>query len=201
MRMQRRIFFCILIFLSVVKNVSAQEYEGCAGNGPIYSRFIPQQGNVFTNHSQLLGWAASGSFGLWGTPLVPGTAYAGIFLPQHFDYDNNSSLKMNGYLLHAPLAGVRMFDHKNWLDLVGEFGLTAGRWKMTGENSKSTNPFWCPTIALQPRVMVGPILLSCRLEYDYDISRSPWKLKSGDAHLQALHQTGFYPSVMVGIDW
>lgn len=201
MRNQRRIFFCILGFLSILKNVSAQPYEGCAGNGPVYSLFFPQQQQSIHSPSQFIGWGASGYFFFFGVPIVPGTTYAGIFLPQDIEIAPGKPGKLHGYLLHTPLTGFICLDHKEGFDLVSEFGLTAGRWKMTGENSKSTNPFWCPTIALQPRVMIGPILLSCRLEYDYDISRSPWKLKSGDAHLQALHQTGFYPSVMVGIDW
>ena len=55
-------------------------------------------------------------------------------------------------------------------------GLNTGRLLIKSASYKTQkNPFFSPALFLNPRILIGKVVLGIRLDYQIDISRSSWR--------------------------
>jgi len=94
------------------------------------------------------------------------------------------------------MFGKDLLPKSNIANCIVSFGFNTGRFRISGNDYKQQkNPFFSPTISIQPKIRIGPIVLSIRGDYGFDISKSNWRSvnftnKNNGIYLSPLKQTG-----------
>ncbi|MBL7890184.1 MAG: hypothetical protein JNL24_11555 [Bacteroidia bacterium] len=99
--------------------------------------------------------------------------------------------------------GIDLFKKSKLFDMFIFGGFNMGRLRLYGENMiKQKNFYFSPKLSLQPKVKIGPIAFSIRLDYEYDVSNPNWKkmyFSSAPAvFADKFRQSGFSAFVCLG---
>ena len=117
-------------------------------------------------------------------------------IPQDIDLTNGIHGKINGFILGYHLFGKNLLPKANRFNLLVRIGINAGRIRISGDNFTSQkNPFFCPTISIQPRIRIKKTVISFRAEYGVDVSSKLWRSlhftkQKGDISLPNFSQSG-----------
>lgn len=83
--------------------------------------------------------------------------------------------------------GKDLFPSTDWFDLIPALGFNTGLMKVKYfddaqnlETSVYKNPFFSPKVLLEARFKINKFAIGFRAEYNYDISKSYWKVKKGN---------------------
>ena len=115
----------------------------------------------------------------------------------------NSILSSSTFSFHC---GKDLFYSLSNFDLIVSGGLDFGRITLKNANYKTQkNPFFNPTISIQPRVKIKKIVLSLRMDCWNDISKGVWKStlfsrfsKENSYNINHFRQSGMRFSIGIG---
>lgn len=113
--------------------------------------------------------------------------------PQNIKIDSTSN-KLQGFFYNFEF-GQGLSNKKKNLGVILYAGFNTGVLRLTGARTGTQfNPFFAPSVSLQPKAAFGPVSLSIIINWDYDLSNPAWKsFKSttSDQYIRGLNQTSF----------
>ncbi len=125
-------------------------------------------------------------------------------IPQDIDLTSGMHGKINGFIFGFPIISKKLFPKSHNFNMFTYFGINTGRIRISGDNFTSQkNPFFCPTISIQPRIRIKKTVLSFRAEYSVDVSNKLWRSlhftkQKGDISLPNFSQSGLNLYVTFG---
>ncbi|HEV7230720.1 MAG TPA: hypothetical protein VGO45_05295, partial [Bacteroidia bacterium] len=126
-------------------------------------------------------------------------------IPQEIIVQNKIKVNVTGFITSFEMGKVIVGGLKHFeLSLTG--GANTGRLRLYGNDSlREKNPFFSPVVSIKPRIKLGKLVLSLRLDYEYDISGENWRriyfAKLPQVNLNTLNQTGFSWLLGLGYTW
>ena len=160
------------------------------------SKFNSQNDFSFSNPIQTLGFSLSGAYTREQRhEYAVHYSYSQIIPQQIVLIDSINSI-INGFVLGINMFGKDLFPKSNIANCIVSFGFNTGRFRISGnEYKQQKNPFFSPTLSIQPKIRIGPIVLSIRGDYGIDISKSNWRSvnftnKNIGINLSPFKQTG-----------
>lgn len=132
------------------------------------------------------------------------SCYTKMFLnfiyPQSIRIDSITN-KLQGFFYNFEI-GQGLSTKKKNLGIIIYAGFNTGVLRLTGNRAGTQfNPFFAPSVSLQPKAAFGPICLSIIINWDYDISNPSWKsfkTIEADQYISGLNQTSFSAMVTMG---
>lgn len=107
------------------------------------------------------------------------------FMPVKLSISDSLNFTLGGCNVSFLMFGKDLFYKSKYFDLIYGVGFNAGRYKLlrndlsvSVETLKYTNPFFAPKITIEPRVILGSVMIGIRGEYQYDITYSGWRNKT-----------------------
>ncbi|MBS1635781.1 MAG: hypothetical protein JST26_07635 [Bacteroidetes bacterium] len=104
------------------------------------------------------------------------------FIPTNIQSDS-LRFSLSGFNAGFDFGKDLLYKSKK-LDLLVCIGFKGGRLKLMREDQLShaksyyTNPYLAPLILIEPKAILGPLCISLKAEYLFDISKTGWKHKS-----------------------
>ncbi|MFN8863743.1 MAG: hypothetical protein ACK500_08845 [Flavobacteriales bacterium] len=151
---------------------------------------------------RFVGIAYSGRFYLTRGKDFDGHLSFGHILPERIQLNDSLSPELGGFV--AGFAyGRDVFRGSELLDVILGIGFNTGRLRLNdGQLINQKNPFLAPKISLQPKLNLGRIALSVRLEYEYDISGADWRNERNNSNqyegVSSFSQTSFTGMASIG---
>jgi hypothetical protein len=175
------IILCLLCKLSFCQ--SNGKVDLVYGNRAFNNAFYKQV-NTLDNYSvntplQVAGFGYSGRIpvdGRYRSGYLYGHWYYTQVIPQKIRINDTIKANINGYMVSIDIAGFGMFRKSKIFHMMGSLGFNSGRLRMhKNEWARQKNPFFSPCISLQPRILIGSVVLSFIASYEYDISSPAWR--------------------------
>lgn len=160
------------------------------------SNFNSQNDFSFSNPIQTLGVSLSGAYTREHRhDYAIHFSYSQV-IPQQILVNDSIKSKINGFVLGVNMFGIDLLPKSKIANCIVSLGFNTGRFRISGNEFKQQkNPFFSPTLSIQPKIRIGPIVLSVRGDYGFDISKSNWRSvnftsKNIGINLNPLKQTG-----------
>jgi hypothetical protein len=136
-------------------------------------------------------------------------------IPQRVVVNDSVSGSINGFILGLNMFGKDLLPKSKFANCIVSVGFNTGRFRLSGnEYKQQKNPFFSPTISVQPKIRIGPVVLSVRGDYSFDLSKKNWRsvnftTKNVGLNMSHLKQTGgiiyfsigFVPGKNIGYVW
>lgn len=173
------------------------------------SKINSQNNFSFSNPIQTLGISFSGAYKRGERhDYAIHLSYSQV-IPQQIIINDAIKSEINGFIFGLNMLGKDLLPRSKNANCIVGFGFNSGRLRVSSEGYKQQkNPFFSPTLSIQPKINIGPIALSIRYDYSFDISKSNWRSvnftnKSNVLNLTPLKQTGgiIYLSMGWFIGW
>ena len=114
--------------------------------------------------------------GRYGEGYIYGHWYYTQVVPQKVTINDSVKCNLNGYMVSFSILGLGMFKSSSVFHLMLSSGFNTGRLRLHGnEWARQKNPFFSPSLTLQPRFLIGRMVLSLIAEYEFDISSPNWR--------------------------
>lgn len=145
---------------------------------------------------QTIGLSLSGAYTRYKKHLYAVHYSYSQIIPQRIVINDSISSKINGFILSVNMLGIDLLPKSKIANCIVSFGFNTGRFRISGnEYIQQKNPFFSPTLSLQPKIRVGPIVFSIRGDYGFDISKKGWRSvnftnKTNGINLNPFKQTG-----------
>lgn len=97
------------------------------------------------------------------------------YLPQRISVNDSLTVKSRGFNMGLTFFGMDAFPKSPHFDLIFNLGFDAGRILLTNPGIYQRNLYFAPKISIQPKVKMGPVVLSVFAEYAYDLTKDRWK--------------------------
>lgn len=178
-------------------------YGHCLLKNDFNQQFNSQQHVSFSSPIQTVGIGLSGAY-VRNHRHDVGLHYSySQVVPQKIIIHDSIGGKINGFILSIDLFGRDLLPKSKIANCILSFGFNTGRFRIsTNDYKQQKNPFFSPTLSLQPKLWIGSVVLSIRADYGFDLSKSGWRSvnfsnKTTPLQLNALKQTGaiFYFSI------
>jgi hypothetical protein len=160
------------------------------------SKFNSQTDFKFSNPIQTIGVSVSGAYTRTHRHDYAAHYSYSQVIPQQILLNDTLNCKINGFVLSVNLFGIDLLPKSKIANCIVGFGFNTGRFRISNnEYISQKNPFFSPTVFFQPKILIGPIVLSVRADYGFDISKSSWRSvqftnKNNGMNLNPLKQTG-----------
>ncbi|MDZ4664974.1 MAG: hypothetical protein SGJ15_08880 [Bacteroidota bacterium] len=112
----------------------------------------------------------------------------------------NDSLdsKISGFSYNFGL-GRKLMRRSSRFNVFIYTGFNAGSTKIECSAGKYKNTFFSPKLSVQPKFWLSRrISLSAIFEYEYDVSKTPWKMKNGSIGFSNFNQSGAFALLSLG---
>jgi hypothetical protein len=160
----------------------------------LYSQFNTFDSLDFNRPSKFIGFGISG----YRIAVNPRNEFIlkmlwNYVIPQEVRIHDTVKGKLKGFTYNLGW-GKSLSTKKKQLSLTFYVGFNTGFTKITsGELEKQINPFFAPSLSLQPKVVLKRITISVLIDADYDVSNPAWKSfrsKEQSATINGFNQTG-----------
>jgi hypothetical protein len=123
-------------------------------------------------------------------------------IPQEIRALDTVSARLTGFVFSASI-GLDLLGNSKHFNLMVSGGFNTGRLRMyQNELLRQKNPFFSPKISVEPGVRFGKVILSLKVEYEYDISSGNWRrtffANKDKANLNSFQQSGLTTLISVG---
>ena len=131
----------------------------------------------FGNHLQFIGISQSGinrEQGKKGSFFQ--TGYYAQVIPHKVEIYDTITAKVNGFIYHVGIATANLTGNSDMFFALLTVGFSTGRLRIkSGDELRQKNPFFAPSLTLQPKLRLGKLVLSITGEYAIDVSKKTWK--------------------------
>ena len=139
-----------------------------------------------------------------GNHSADGHIYYSHIIPSKVVVHDSIYGKVTGWNFGMTAVGRDLFFFSKRMDLVLSLGINAGQVRLYGNDLiKQKNPYFAPSIALEPKIRIGRITLVGLIEYSYDLGSSRWRETwfgpSADYPISRFVYTGY--NFMLGIGY
>jgi hypothetical protein len=204
------IFYCLILSICVF----AQSNNGFYSTDIIYGNIFLKnnfnnQLNTFQNHQflkplQTIGISSFSQYKFNSVKNSDGYISYSQIIPQEINLSNGMHGKINGFIFGFSVFGKNVLPKAKVFKVFVSLGFNTGRIRISGDNFTSQkNPFFCPTISIQPRLKIKKIVFSIRAEYSFDVSSNLWRSltitkSKGAISLPNYSQTGLNLYFLIG---
>jgi len=147
-------------------------------NNNFYNQFNTINNYSYNSPVQMIGIGYSGGFAFTRSSWLDfdgHLSYAQI-VPHQLTINDSIKCNINGFVFSASLFGWDFFPKSKYFHLLFSGGFNTGRLRLGGnEWVRQKNPFFSPKLSLQPKIVIGKIILSVRADYEWDISSKNWR--------------------------
>lgn len=147
------------------------------------SNFKDKYNETFKDNINLIGISKKETFYVNRKFLFDGHFTCQFVQPMKIYFSDSLTFKLNGFHLGFDLE-KDLFPKSDFFDLLFGLGFNTGRLKLLRkdlaiENNflKYTNPFFSPTLLIEPKINFGNLSISVKAQYLFDISNSNWNIK------------------------
>ncbi len=139
-----------------------------------------------------------------GNLTSDGHIYYSHIIPSKVVVHDSIYGKVTGWNFGMTAVGRDLFFFSKRMDLVLSLGINAGQVRLYGNDLiKQKNPYFAPSIALEPKIRIGRITLVGLIEYAYDLGSSRWRETwfgpSADYPISRFVYSGY--NIMLGIGY
>lgn len=125
-------------------------------------------------------------------------------IPQTVFINDTLKSKINGYVFSINLVSFDITKNSKSMSTPFGLGFNTGRLKLQSDSYKpQKNPFFAPAFFLNPRFLIGKVVLGVRFDYQFDISRKGWRSvintkKDLSFPVKDFNQTGLIVNLSLG---
>lgn len=206
--------FVLIFGLIFSVNLYAQSSNGFYSTDIIYGNTLLEKNfnnqlNTLQNHQffkplQTIGISSVASYKFNRIKNSDGNIFYSQIIPQDIDLTDGMNGKINGFIFGFHAFGKNLLPKAKHFNVLISLGFNTGRIRISGDNFTSQkNPFFCPTISIQPRIKIKKTVISFRAEYGVDVSSKLWRSlhftkQKGDISLPNYTQSGINLYVAFG---
>ena len=179
-------------------------YGQCIFKDDFYAQFNTKQHYSFTHPIQTIGISLSGAYVRDKRHDYAVHYSYSQLLPQQITLFDTLNSHINGFIFSVNMLGKDLLPKSKNANCIIGLGFNTGRFRISGNDYKQQkNPFFSPTISLQPKLKLGSIVLSLRGDLSYDISKGNWRslnfsTKTQRFDLKPFKQTGLMLYFSIG---
>jgi hypothetical protein len=147
--------------------------------GPFGNYFLESYGQDFANEVSVFGFDIISPLFMGGGASPKDIGFESCV---GFNYRYSSQLDLNDTTYYSYgaadfnlAAGYDLFNGSESIDLVFRAGLDVGVAALNNSGKWYRNPFVDAILQVQPRILLGPIALSFKAEFGFDLSSQSWK--------------------------
>lgn len=204
----------VLFFLIIHECIVAQNNDHFYSTDIIYGNIFLEnnfnnQLNTLQNHQflkplQTIGISSFAQYQFSRVKKSDGYISYSQIIPQEINLSNGMHGKINGFIFGFSVFGKNLLPKAKVFNVFVSLGFNTGRIRISGDNFTSQkNPFFCPTISIQPRLKIKKTMFSIRAEYSFDVSSNLWRSLTvtkhkGDVSLPNYLQSGLNLYVAFG---
>lgn len=204
------VFFCLIVNICVFAQSKKEFYSNDLIYGNVFlKQNFNNQLNTIQNHQffkslQTIGFSSLGNYLLNKKTSLTGPITYSQIIPLNVNLSNGQSGRINGFILGLNILGKNLLPNSNSFNIIASIGVNTGRIRISGDDfTTQKNPFFCPTITIQPRIKIKKMVLALRAEYSFDLSSSLWRSlnitkSKGAITLPNYSQTGLNLYFLIG---